>query len=87
MPDLGGLHNAVEAVLACHEAGVDAFLGGSCAETDISARISAHIALATRPAIVMAKPGMGVDEGIAIVNNEIQRTLAQLNHTKTSHAT
>ncbi len=87
MPDLGGLHNAVEAVLACHEAGVDAFLGGSCAETDISARISAHVALATRPAIVMAKPGMGGDEGIAIVNNEIQRTLAQLNQTKTSHAT
>ena len=87
MPDLGGLHNTVEAVLACQEGGVNAFLGGSCAETDISARISAHVALATRPAIVMAKPGMGVDEGIAIVNNEIQRTLAQLNQTKTSHAT
>lgn len=87
MPDLGGLHNAVEAVLACHEGEVDAFLGGSCAETDTSARISAHIALATRPAIVMAKPGMGVDEGIAIINNEIQRTLAQLNQTKTTNAT
>jgi methylaspartate ammonia-lyase len=87
MPDLGGLHNAVEAVLACHEGGVNAFLGGSCAETGTSARISAHVALATRPAIVMAKPGMGVDEGIAIVNNEMQRTLAQLNQTKTSHAT
>jgi methylaspartate ammonia-lyase len=74
-------------VLACHEGGVNAFLGGSCAETDISARVSAHVALATRPAIVMAKPGMGVDEGIAIVNNEIQRTLAQLNQAKTSHAT
>ena len=26
----------------------------------------------------MAKPGMGVDEGISIVHNEMARTLAQM---------
>lgn len=78
MPDLGSVHNSIEAVLACQAGDVDAFLGGSCAETDLSARISAHVALATQPEIVMAKPGMGVDEGIMIVQNEMSRTLAHI---------
>ncbi len=76
MPDLGSVHNSVEAVLTCKAGGVGAFLGGSCAETDLSARVSVHVALATRPDIIMAKPGMGVDEGIALVQNEMARTLA-----------
>ncbi len=75
MPDLGGLHDTVEAVLACKEAGIGAFLGGSCAETDLAARTAAHVALATRPAMLMAKPGMGVDEAVSIVQNEMTRTL------------
>jgi methylaspartate ammonia-lyase len=78
MPDLGGIHNSVEAVLACQAGGVGAFLGGSCAETDLAARVSVHVALATRPDIIMAKPGMGVDEGVSIVQNEMTRTLAWL---------
>jgi methylaspartate ammonia-lyase len=78
MPDLGGVHNSVDAVLACKEAGVGAFLGGSCAETDLSARVAVHVALATQPDIIMAKPGMGVDEGITIVQNEMTRTLVQI---------
>jgi len=76
MPDLGSLHHTIEAVQWCRTRGVAAFLGGSCAETDLSARVSAHVALATRPDILMAKPGMGVDEGISIVQNEMARTLA-----------
>lgn len=76
MPDLGSVHNAIEAVLACKEAGVGAFLGGSCAETDLSAQVAAHIALATQPDLIMAKPGMGVDEGVALIHNEMARTLA-----------
>jgi methylaspartate ammonia-lyase len=88
MPDLGSVHNSVDAVLACKAGGpstvseaalrtsVGAFLGGSCAETDLSARVSVHVALATRPDILMAKPGMGVDEGISLVQNEMARTLA-----------
>jgi methylaspartate ammonia-lyase len=76
MPDLGSVHNSVEAVLACKAGGVGAFLGGSCAETDLSARVAVHVALATRPDLIMAKPGMGVDEGIMLVQNEMARTLA-----------
>ncbi len=76
MPDLGSVHNSIEAVLACKSGGVGAFLGGSCAETDLSARVSVHVALATRPDIIMAKPGMGVDEAISLVQNEMTRTLA-----------
>ncbi len=76
MPDLGGLHNAVEAVLACRAGGTGAFLGGSYAETDLSARASVHVALATQPDLLMAKPGMGVDEAISLTQNEMARTLA-----------
>jgi len=76
MPDLGSVHNSVEAVLACKADDVGAFLGGSCAETDLSARVAVHVALATRPDLIMAKPGMGVDEGITLVQNEMARTLA-----------
>ncbi len=76
MPDLGSVHNAVEAALACQAGGVGAFLGGSCAETDLSARVAVHVALATRPDILMARPGLGVDEAISITQNEMNRTLA-----------
>lgn len=78
MPDLGALSNTVEAVLACKEAGIGAFLGGSCAETDLSARVAAHVAMATQPTMVMARPGMGVDEAISIVQNEMMRTLVSI---------
>ena len=80
MPDLGSVHNAVDAVLACKRGGVGAFLGGSCAETDLSARVSVHVALATRPDMVMAKPGMGVDEAVMLTQNEMGRALAEMAH-------
>ncbi|GAB4550497.1 MAG: methylaspartate ammonia-lyase [Anaerolineae bacterium] len=76
MPDLGSIHNSIQAVLACKAGGVGAFLGGSCAETDLSARVAVHVALATRPDMMMAKPGMGVDEGVSLFHNEMARTLA-----------
>jgi len=78
MPDLGGIQNSVEAVLACKAGGVSAFLGGSYAETDLAARASVHVALATRPELIMAKPGLGVDEAISLVENEMARTLATM---------
>ncbi|MDZ7844151.1 MAG: methylaspartate ammonia-lyase [Anaerolineales bacterium] len=77
-PDLGSLHNSVDAVLACKNHQTSAFLGGSCAETDLSARASVHLALATRPALIMAKPGLGIDEGISLITNETNRTLRSL---------
>lgn len=75
-PDLGGINNSIEAVLYCRKLGMGAYLGGTCNETDISARISTHIAAATGPLQMLAKPGMGVDEGYMIVFNEMQRILA-----------
>lgn len=76
MPDMGGVHNAVEAVLACQAAGVGVLLGCSCAGTDLSTRVAAHVALATRPDLIVAGPGMGIGEGIGLVHNEMARTLA-----------
>jgi methylaspartate ammonia-lyase len=76
MPDLGSVHNAIEAVLACKADGVGAFLGGSYTETDVSARVSVHVALAAGADLIMAKPGMGVDEAISLTQNEMARTLA-----------
>lgn len=83
-PDLGGINNAIEAVLLCNKYGFGAFLGGSCTETDISARISANIALATCPIQAIAKPGMGVDEGLMILYNEMSRVLT-ISNRRTSH--
>jgi methylaspartate ammonia-lyase len=74
-PDLGGLHNSVEAVLDCQRHGVLAHIGGSCTETDRSARVCAHVAMATHADQILAKPGMGVDEGLSIITNEMARTL------------
>jgi len=78
MPDLGSLGECIEAVLAAKAAGVGAYLGGSCAETDLSARFAAHIGVATQVDLLLAKPGMGVDEGITIVGNEQARLIATL---------
>ena len=58
------------------DAGLAAFCGGSCTETDRSAQVSAHVAMACQAAQVLAKPGMGVDEGLMIVGNEMARTAA-----------
>ncbi len=77
-PDLGGINNSIEAVLYCKKHGMGAYLGGTCNETDRSAQVCVHIALATQPDQMLAKPGMGVDEGLQIVFNEMQRTLALL---------
>jgi methylaspartate ammonia-lyase len=74
-PDLGGLHHSVEAVLDCRRHGVLAHIGGSCCESDRSARACVHVALATQADQILAKPGMGVDEGLSIVTNEMARTL------------
>jgi len=77
-PDLGAVHNTVEAVLYCHQQNVEAYQGGTCNETDVSAKVCVHLALAARPQRMLAKPGMGFDEGMMIVNNEMQSAVAQL---------
>lgn len=75
-PDLGGVGNIVEAVLYCKQKGIGAYQGGTCNETDRSAQICVHLAMAARPDQILAKPGMGVDEGYMIVYNEMQRIIA-----------
>jgi Methylaspartate ammonia-lyase len=74
-PVLGSIHNSIEAALYCKEHNIGTYIGGSCNETDRSAQVSVHIALATQADQILAKPGMGVDEGLMIVNNEMNRTL------------
>jgi methylaspartate ammonia-lyase len=75
-PDLGGISNTVEALLYVRNAGLSAYCGGSCNETDRSAQVCAHVAMACEAAHVLAKPGMGLDEGLMIVSNEMRRTAA-----------
>jgi methylaspartate ammonia-lyase len=77
-PDLGGINNTIEAVLYAKKHGIGAYLGGTCNETNRSAEICVHVALATQPVQMLAKPGMGVDEGYMIVFNEMSRTLGML---------
>ena len=75
-PDLGGVNNTAEAVIYCKEKGIGAYQGGTCNETDRSAQVCVNVAMATQPDQILAKPGMGVDEGYMIVYNEMQRILA-----------
>jgi methylaspartate ammonia-lyase len=75
-PDLGGINNTIEALLLVARQGLAAYCGGSSNETDRSAQISAHVAMACGAAQVLAKPGMGVDEGMMIVGNEMARVAA-----------
>ena len=81
-PDLGGINNTIEAVLYCKEKGIGAYQGGTCNETDRSAQVCVHCAMATQPVQILAKPGMGVDEGFMIVYNEMNRILAIRNAKK-----
>ena len=81
-PDLGGINNTIEAVLYCKEKGMGAYQGGTCNETDRSAQVCVHCAMATQPVQILAKPGMGVDEGFMIVYNEMNRILAIRNAKK-----
>lgn len=77
-PDLGGVDQTIEALLLVRRSGLVAYCGGTCTETDRSAQITAHVAMACGAGQVLAKPGMGVDEGLMIVGNEMARVMAIL---------
>src|SRR4051812_4617511 len=77
-PDLGSIHNTIEAVLYCKSHGMGACLGGTANETDHSTRISTHMGLACQPDFMLSKPGLGADEALMIQTNEMARTLALL---------
>lgn len=78
-PDLGGVNNIAEAILYCNEKGIGAYSGGTCNETSRSAEVTTNIAMACGATQCLAKPGMGVDEGYMIVNNEMNRVVALAN--------
>jgi methylaspartate ammonia-lyase len=77
-PDLGGIQNTVRSVLYCNRHGMESYQGGTCNETDVSARTCVHLAIAARPRRMLVKPGMGFDEGMNVVYNEMARTIAVL---------
>jgi methylaspartate ammonia-lyase len=77
-PDLGGVQDIVESVLYCKAHGMEAYQGGTCNETEVSAQACVHLAMAAHPARMLAKPGMGFDEGFMVVRNEMQRIRAVL---------
>ncbi|MDY7010779.1 MAG: methylaspartate ammonia-lyase [Planctomycetota bacterium] len=76
MPDLGSITLSAEAILECKKHGLGAYLGGSCNETDLSARNAVHLAVALGADQILARPGMGVDEAVSIVRNEEARLRA-----------
>ncbi|MER9764314.1 methylaspartate ammonia-lyase [Mesorhizobium sp. M0138] len=78
-PDVGSIADTARAVLMCKANKVGAYVGGSCTETDLSAQASVHVSVATQADMMLAKPGMGVDEAFSIVGNEQNRLLAILN--------
>ncbi|WP_053202926.1 methylaspartate ammonia-lyase [Jiangella muralis] len=80
MPDVGSIDDTVRSVLACHAAGVAAYCGGSCTETDLSARVATHVAMGAGADLLLARPGMGVDEAVMVTRNEMARTLAIIEH-------
>lgn len=77
-PDLGGINNIMEAILYCKKKGVGAYLGGSCNETERSVHVTVHVAMASQADQILARPGMGVDEALMTVYNEMQRIVALL---------
>jgi len=77
-PDLGSIHNTINSVIYCKNNNMEAYQGGTCNETDVSARACLHAAIATRPDRILAKPGMGFDEGFSIIKNELERSLCIL---------
>ena len=81
-PDLGGVNNIIKSILYCKEKGLGAYSGGTCNETNRSAEITTNIAMACGANQCLAKPGMGVDEGYMIVNNEMNRVVALSNRRK-----
>lgn len=81
-PDLGGVNNIADAILYCNKVGIGSYCGGTCNETNRSAEVTTNIGMACGALQILAKPGMGVDEGFMIVFNEMARVEALVNRRK-----
>lgn len=79
-PDLGSIHNSIEAVLYAKSKGLGCYLGGTANETQQSSIVTCHAGLATGPDFLLSKPGMGGDESFALQVNEMHRTLDLIAH-------
>ena len=77
LPDVGLLTDAIESLRYCKSNGVAAFLGGTCNGTDKSSQVTVNVAMAMQADLIYNKPGMGVDEGLMIVRNEMARIIDQ----------
>lgn len=78
-PDLGGVNNICEAIIYCNKVGIGSYCGGTCNETNVSAETTTNIAIACKAEQILAKPGMGVDEGYMICKNEMNRVVSLAN--------
>ncbi len=76
LPDIGTIDASIRALIACKESGVLAYCGGSCTETEVSARIAAGVAMGVDADLVLARPGMGVDEAVMVTRNAMRSTAA-----------
>ena len=81
-PDLGGVNNIADAILYCNKVGIGSYCGGTCNETNRSAEVTTNIGMACGALQVLAKPGMGVEDGFMIVFNEMARVEALVNRRK-----
>lgn len=75
-PDLGSLDDTIKALVACKAGGVLAYCGGSCTDTERAAQVCAGVSMGVDADLVLARPGMGVDEAIMVTRNEMRRTRA-----------
>lgn len=73
-PDLGGLDASIEALLACKAGGIGAYCGGSCTDTERAAQVITGLAMGVDADLLLARPGMGVDEAVMVTRNEMSRT-------------
>ena len=80
--DLGGVNNIADAILYCNKVGIGSYCGGTCNETNRSAEVTTNIGMACGALQVLAKQGMGVEEGFMIVFNEMARVEALVNRRK-----
>lgn len=77
MPDTGTLSECAMAVDVIRGAGKFALLGGSCTETMLGAKATAHLAVVAKPNAVLVKPGMGFDESFAYLDAEMKRAVIE----------
>jgi methylaspartate ammonia-lyase len=73
---IGSCQETVETLLYLKRRGLKTWLSATATGTDRGGQLMAHLALATRPDLMTASPGGGVDEAHSIAVNEISRTLA-----------